>query len=64
MGLPNFTDNYRGYEDADVSRVVDQLHDKNFLIIHGTADDNVQHQHTLHLTKALVKGGVFFTEQV
>jgi len=64
MGMPNTTDNFRGYEDGDVTRVVKLLHNRNFLVIHGTADEKVHYQHTLHLTKALINAGVSFTEQV
>ena len=64
MGLPNFTDNYRGYEEGDVTRVVKDLKNRSFTIIHGTADERVHYQHTLHLTKALINEGVTFTEQV
>jgi dipeptidyl aminopeptidase/acylaminoacyl peptidase len=64
MGMPNFTDNYRGYEEGDVTRVVKALKDRKFLVIHGTADERVHYQHTLHLTKALITEGVPFTEQV
>ncbi|XP_035703535.1 inactive dipeptidyl peptidase 10 isoform X2 [Folsomia candida] len=64
MGLPNFTDNYRGYEDADLTRYVKELQDKNLFIIHGTADIRNHYQHTLHLTKALVTHGTSFMEQI
>jgi dipeptidyl aminopeptidase/acylaminoacyl peptidase len=64
MGLPNYTDNYRGYEDADVTRLGSDLKDKKFFVIHGTADIDVHHQHTLYLTKALVKDRISFNEQV
>jgi len=64
MGVPNFTDNFRGYENADVTRIVDRLYNRKFLIIHGTADEKVHYQHTLHLTKAMIRERVTFTEQV
>ena len=66
MGMPNFSDNYRGYEQADVTRreTIEKFHNKKFLIIHGTADQKVHLQHTLHFTKELVKNGITFKEQV
>jgi hypothetical protein len=33
MGLPNLTDNYQGYEEGDLSKHVDQLKDKQFLLV-------------------------------
>lgn len=64
MGMPNRTDTCRGYEEGDVTRIAESLRGRNFLIIHGTADMKVEYQHTLHLTKALIREGVSFTEQV
>lgn len=33
MGLPNLTDNYKGYDQGDLSKHVDQLKDKQFLLV-------------------------------
>lgn len=33
MGLPNVTDNYKGYEEGDLSKYADQLRDKQFLLV-------------------------------
>lgn len=33
MGLPNVTDNYKGYEEAELVRVADQLRDKQYLLV-------------------------------
>lgn len=33
MGLPNITDNYKGYEEADLSKYVSNLKDKQFLLV-------------------------------
>lgn len=33
MGMPNLTDNYQGYSEADLSKHVDQLKDKQFLLV-------------------------------
>jgi hypothetical protein len=33
MGLPNLTDNYQGYNEGDLSKHVDQLKDKQFLLV-------------------------------
>ena len=36
MGMPNLTDNYQGYEEGDLSKHVDQLRDKQFLLVNST----------------------------
>lgn len=33
MGLPNVTDNYKGYEEAELLKVADQLRDKQYLLV-------------------------------
>jgi hypothetical protein len=39
MGLPNLTDNYQGYNEGDLSKHVDQLKDKQFLLVSWGRDD-------------------------
>ncbi|KAF4520670.1 hypothetical protein B566_EDAN006346 [Ephemera danica] len=63
MGLPNVTDNYRGYEEADVTKRAGNLKEKLFLLIHGTADDNVHYQQSMMLIQALTAEGVLFRHQ-
>lgn len=64
MGLPNVTDNYKGYEEADVSRKVSLLKDKMLYLVHGSADDNVHLQQSMALVRALAESGTLFRQQV
>ncbi|MFH0865891.1 MAG: S9 family peptidase [Bacteroidota bacterium] len=59
MGLPK--DNASGYDDNSPVNHVKKLQG-NFLLIHGTADDNVHFQNSMMLSNALVNANVQFDE--
>lgn len=64
MGFAHSNDNYRGYDNANVSRKAEYFRGKKFMLVHGTADDNVHFQHTAQFIKALTQAEVDFRIQV
>lgn len=64
MGTPNVTDNYRGYEDSDLSKKAATLDKKLLMLIHGSADETVHYQHSMMLIRALMEKGILFKHQV
>lgn len=57
MGLPK--DNAKGYDDNAPTGNAKNLNDP-FLLIHGTADDNVHFQHSVELVNALINANKQF----
>lgn len=64
MGMPNITGNYKGYEEAELTRRVDGLKEKSLYLVHGTADENVHLQHGLHYARALSSAGIVYSQQI
>ncbi|KAJ8683545.1 hypothetical protein QAD02_019337 [Eretmocerus hayati] len=64
MGLPTQEDNLEKYESSDVLSRVGNLQGKKFMLIHGTADNNVHFEHTMALTRALVDADVLYDQVV
>uniref|UniRef100_A0A0B6ZW87 Uncharacterized protein n=1 Tax=Arion vulgaris TaxID=1028688 RepID=A0A0B6ZW87_9EUPU len=64
MGMPTGADNLDGYKNANVSRNAVNFRKSNFMLIHGTADDNVHFQQSAQLIKALTEADVYFRLQV
>ncbi|XP_067001465.2 venom dipeptidyl peptidase 4 isoform X2 [Anabrus simplex] len=61
MGLPK--DNPTGYNNSDISRLAENFANKQFLLMHGNADDNVHYQQAMALARALELKNVLFSQQ-
>ena len=61
MGLPQ--DNAKGYDDNSPINFCGELEGK-YLLIHGTADDNVHFQNSVELMEALIQAGKQFEVQI
>nr|XP_031850173.1 venom dipeptidyl peptidase 4 [Nomia melanderi] len=63
MGLPTADDNLGGYNRTDVTRRVEGIRGKKYMLIHGTGDDNVHYQQAMALNRALVERDIMFQQQ-
>ncbi|XP_036900478.1 dipeptidyl peptidase 4 [Sturnira hondurensis] len=60
MGLPTPKDNLDHYKNSTVMSRAENFKQVEYLLIHGTADDNVHFQQSAQISKALVEAGVDF----
>ncbi|XP_005393375.1 PREDICTED: dipeptidyl peptidase 4 isoform X1 [Chinchilla lanigera] len=60
MGLPTPEDNLDHYKNSTVMSRAENFKQVEYLLIHGTADDNVHFQQSAQISKALVDAGVDF----
>ncbi|KAI8123404.1 hypothetical protein FF38_13690 [Lucilia cuprina] len=60
MGLP--TENLKKYLDTSVLDQVDNFRNHDFMLIHGSGDDNVHYQQSLMLAKVLQANDILFEE--
>ncbi|KAM4697399.1 dipeptidyl peptidase 4 [Rhinophrynus dorsalis] len=60
MGLPTPEDNLHNYLNSTVMSRAQKFKDVGYLLIHGTADDNVHFQQAAQISKALVDAKVDF----
>lgn len=62
MGLPTPEDNLAGYNRTDVTRRVEGMRGKKYMLIHGSGDDNVHYQQALALAKSLEHNDIMFQQ--
>ncbi|XP_078260624.1 dipeptidyl peptidase 4 [Rhinoraja longicauda] len=60
MGYPTKEDNLQFYKNSKVMERAENFRLVDYLLIHGTADDNVHFQQAAHISKALVDKEVDF----
>lgn len=64
MGLPSLRDNLEGYVSSALTRIAPDIRNKQYLLVHGTLDDNVHYQQSMMLAKALEQSDVLFQQMV
>jgi len=62
LGLPTRDDNLSGYQASDVNALAKKFENKKFLMVHGTADDNVHYQQSMMLSRSLEEADVLFKQ--
>jgi len=62
LGLPTPDDNLVGYQASDVTSMAKKLKNKKYLMVHGTADDNVHYQQSMMFSRALEEADVLFRQ--
>ncbi|KAM8933519.1 prolyl endopeptidase FAP [Pelodytes ibericus] len=60
MGLPTEWDNLQNYKNSTVMSRAENFKKVDYLLIHGTADDNVHFQQSAQISRALVDAEVDF----
>lgn len=62
MDTPNR--NRLGYEQSSLINIAEKLRGHQFLLVHGSGDDNVHYQHSMLLAKKLQHLDIAFEQMV
>lgn len=62
--MPTGSEFTRAIQESDLSMRAGNIDSRNYLLIHGTADNLVHQQHALILTKSLIDQAIGFRHQV
>jgi dipeptidyl-peptidase-4 len=62
MGLPSDEDNWNNYNASSVMNHLNGIKSKQFMLIHGNADDNVHYQNSMMLARAMEQADVMFSQ--
>merc|ERR1712137_499710 len=63
MSLPTAEDNELAYNNSDINLLAENMRNKRFYLLHGTADDNVHYQQSMMLSKSLESLDILFRQQ-
>ncbi|XP_046398463.1 venom dipeptidyl peptidase 4 isoform X2 [Ischnura elegans] len=62
MGLPTPQDNLKGYARSNLNHLAPKLRGKDYLLVHGTLDDNVHYQQSMMLSRVLQTSDILFQQ--
>lgn len=64
MGLPTDDENLLNYQYSNLLKWYLNIKNKEYLLIHGSFDDNVHYQQSMFLAKLLEAKDILFRQQV
>ncbi|XP_071448145.1 venom dipeptidyl peptidase 4-like [Hetaerina americana] len=62
MGLPTLEDNIQGYAKSNLNHLATKIRGKEYLLVHGTLDDNVHFQQSMMLSRVLETRDILFQQ--
>lgn len=64
LATADVTDNYRGYEECDVTKRAGNIKEGSLTVVHGTGDLGVHYHHAMLMSSTLVQAGILFNQIV